>query len=419
MDVREARRCFPGLAGKVFLDAACVSLAPMQAAEAVAGFLQRVLTCPEPDASAHHVALDAMRRPALEEGARLLEAGEDEIALVESTTHGLNIAAQAIPFRPRDNVVICDLEFLQTAIPWVKLREEGRLAEVRMARNVDGTVPVEALAALVDRRTRAVVISSVQWCNGYRLDLVELSRLCRERGVLLVVNAIHQLGAVKLSVRETPVDILVAGGHKWLNAPFGCGLLYVNRETLPALRQPSWGYLGLPEPEGGWPRYFATPSITPLREYEFPQTARRFELNGTSNYPGAIALGASLKLVNEIGIEAVTARVLELAEQAWDGLAELGVRVVTPRDPAARSGITTFQVSDDTATNEAFLRRLLDERIYLALRYTSGVGGIRVSTHYFNDEDDLAALFEAVRRLLPGRRAVPAAAAARRAPRWH
>lgn len=410
MDVHEARACFPGLTGKVFLDAACVSLAPLQAAEAVAGFLQRVLTCPEPDSSSHHVALDALRGPAYEEGARLLEAHEDEIALVESTTHGLNVAAQAIPFDPADNVVICDLEFLQTAIPWVKLRDEGRLAEVRMAANVDGTVPVEALAALVDERTRAVVVSSVQWCNGYRLDLAALSALCRERGALLVVNAIHQLGAVKLSVRDTPVDILVAGGHKWLNSPFGCGLLYVSRETLPALRQQMWGYLGLAEPDGGWPRYFATPEITPLRAYEFPLTARRFELNGTSNYPGAIALGASLKLVNEIGIEAVSARVLELAAKAWDGLAELGVRVVTPRDPATRSGITTFQVSDDPAANEAFLRRLLGERIYVAMRYTSGVGGIRVSTHFFNDEADLDALFEAVRRLLPGRRRVALAA---------
>jgi selenocysteine lyase/cysteine desulfurase len=407
VDVHEARGCFPGLTGKVFLDAACVSLAPMQAAEAVAGFLQRVLTCPERDSSSHHVALDALRRPTYAEAALLLEAHEDEIALVESTTHGLNVAAQAIPFRPEDNVVICDLEFLQTAIPWVKLREEGRIAEVRLARNVNGTVPVESIAALVDGRTRAVVVSSVQWCNGYRLDLAALSALCRERGVLLVVNAIHQLGAVRLSVRETPVDILVAGGHKWLNSPFGCGLMYVSRETLPGLRQPMWGYLGLAEPDGGWPRYFATPEITPLREYEFPLTARRFELNGTSNYPGAIALGASLKLVNEIGIEAVTARVLELAEQAWDGLAELGVRVVTPRDPATRSGITTFQVSADPAENEAFLQRLLDERIYLAMRYTSGVGGIRVSTHYFNDEEDLAALFAAVRRLLPAARRVP------------
>lgn len=407
MDVREARGCFPGLTDKVYLDAACVSLAPRQAVEAVAGFLSRVLTCPERDSSSHHVALDALRGPAYVEGARLLEAHEDEIALVESTTHGLNVAAQAIPFEPADNVVICDLEFLQTAIPWVKLRDEGRIAEVRMAANVDGTVPVEALAALVDEHTRAVVVSTVQWCNGYRLDLEALSALCRERGVLLVANAIHQLGAVKLSVRDTPVDILVAGGHKWLNSPFGCGLMYVSREALPALRQPMWGYLGLAEPEGGWPRYFATPEITPLREYEFPLTARRFELNGTSNYPGAIALGASLKLVNEIGIEAVSARVLQLAAKAWDGLAELGVRVVTPRDPATRSGITTFQISDDPGENEAFLHKLLDERIYLAMRYTSGVGGIRVSTHYFNDEEDLDALFGAVRRLLNGRRRVP------------
>ena len=63
--------------------------------------------------------------------------------------------------------------------------------------------------------------------------------------------------------------MLVAGGHKWLNAPFGCGVLYVRREIQAQLRQPSWGYLGLEQPYGGWATYFSTPSISPVRPYEF------------------------------------------------------------------------------------------------------------------------------------------------------
>lgn len=407
LEVGDARGFFPGLSGRTFLDAACVSLAPSSAIDAVEHFLVMAASCEERDASLHHLAMDQLRGQAVREGAALLSASVDEIALVESTTHGLNIAAQAIPFEPGDNVVTTDLEFLQVAIPWVKLQEKGTIAEVRAARNIDGALTTESFAKVVDARTKAVVVSSVQWTNGYRLDLAALGRLCRDCGALLVVDAIQELGALALDVRRAEIDLVVAGGHKWLNAPFGCGLLYVNRKTLPTLEQASWGYLGLADPEGGWPRYFATPTTTPVRPYAFPRVAKSLEINGTANYPGAAALGASLALVNTIGIDRVEARVLGLARTLYEGLDRLGVRLVTRPEDAVRSGITTFEVSDDPAENEAFLERLLDEHIYVALRYTSGVGGIRVSTHYFNDESDIDTLLGAVRRLLKQR---PAAA---------
>jgi cysteine desulfurase/selenocysteine lyase len=400
MDVREARSLFSGLADTVFLDAACVSLAPSTAVDAVTRFAQSAARCEERDASAAHVAMDRQRDHAVLEGARLLGAAARDVALVESTTHGLNIAAQSIPFEPGDNVVIADLEFLQVAIPWVKLRERGTIAEVRLARNTDGALPVEAFARVTDARTRAVVVSSVQWSNGYRVDLAGLGRLCRECGAYLVVDAIQQLGAIRLDVRETPVDLLVAGGHKWLNSPFGCGLLYLGPERLATLRQPSWGYLSLASPEGGWPRYFSTPSASPMRDYEFPLAAKSFEIGGTANYPGAVALGASLALVNELGIDRVESHVLALAGRLREELDGLGVRVVSPPGPETRSGITTFLVSGDPAENERMLGRLLDERILVSIRYASGIGGIRVSTHYFNDESDVDTLLDALRRLL-------------------
>ena len=399
LEARDARGMFPGLSGRTFLDAACASLAPRPVIEAVEGFLAMAATCEERDASLHHVAMDRLRGRAVEEGAVLLGAAVDEIALVESTTHGLNIAAQTIPFEPTDNVVIADLEFLQVAIPWVKLQEQGVIAEVRTARNLGGALPVESFADVVDARTKAVVVSSVQWSNGYRVDLEALGNLCRDCGALFVVDAIQGLGALALDVRRAEIDLLVAGGHKWLNAPFGCGLLYVSREALLTLDQASWGYLGLAEPDGGWPRYFATPTITPLRRYEFPPVAKSLEINGTANYPGAVALGASLALVNTIGIDRVEARVLGLARLLYEELDRIGVRLVTLPEDGVRSGMTTFEVSDDPAENQAFLDSLLDERVLVSLRYTSGVGGIRVSTHYFNDETDVEALLGAVRRL--------------------
>ena len=405
MNVRDARVFFPGLDGKTFLDAATVSLAPVQAREAIERFLERAVYCPERDASTHHIAMDELRGAAVREAAILLGAAEDEIALVESTSHGLSIAARALRLGSRDNVVIDDLEFLQVAIPWTKLVEEGALGDVRMARNVAGAVTIDSIAEQMDSHTRAVVVSSVQWCNGYRLDLAALSDLCRSEGVFLVVDAVQEVGALKVDVRRTPVDLLVAGGHKWLNAPFGCGILYVRRETQPLLTQATWGYLGLEQPEGGWDTYFSTPAISPLRPYEFVPTAKRFELNGTANYPGAVGLGASLALVNAIGAEQVEQRVLDLAGLLREELEATGVRIVSRPEPEARSGITTFTVSGDPTEDEALLERLLDERVYVSRRYTSHVGGIRVSTHYYNDETDVEQLADALRAALPRRHA--------------
>lgn len=404
--LRDVQEHFPGVRDKTFLDAACVGLAPADAQRAIERFLERTVMCPERDASTHHIELDEARATAVREGARLLDADASEIALVESTTHGLNVIAAAIPFAPDENVVICDLEFLQVAIPWTKLAERGAIRELRVVRNRGGALPVEAFAAQIDEKTRAVVVSSVQWTNGFAVDLHTLADLCHAHGALLVVDAIQQLGAMRLSAREKAVDIVVAGGHKWLNAPFGCGLLYVRDSVLPQLRMPSWGYLGLVEPEGGWGRYFADPRSTPARTYDFPTTAKSLEINGTANYPGAVGLGASLELINALGIDAITKHVLELAGRLHEELPRLGMHVVSRPEPEARSGITTFEISDSTTDNEAFVQALVDERVYVAMRYTSGVGGIRISTHLYNDHDDLDRLLATMASLL-GRRGRP------------
>lgn len=394
------RGYFPGLEGKVFLDAACISLVPTQSKKAIQKFLDMTLDCKERDASLHHIAMDQMRNKATIESARLLDAKSSEIALIESTTHGLNIAAMSIPFSKEDNVIFADLEFLQVAIPWVKMQEQGLIKEVRMAKNDHGAITTETLARVADSNTKAIIISSVQWCNGYRVDLNKIGSFCKANGIFLVVDAIHQLGAVKLSVKDSHIDILITGGHKWLNSPFGCGFMYINKDTMPKLKQTSWGYLGLENPEGGWGQYFATPTITPLREYRFPKTAKRFEINGTSNYPGAIGIGESLAMINSMGIKNIQDYVFSLTDTVQNELNHLGVEIVTHPGHEVRSGITVFQVSRDPLKNEEFLQKLLDERILLAMRYTSNVGGIRISTHFFNNNNDLDRLFESIKNHL-------------------
>src|SRR3954469_7657590 len=389
-----ARQYFPGVQDKVFLDAACVSIASRPAVEAVEKFLDLAMVCPHESATAQHIFMDNMRAAARPAVARLLNAHEDEVALVESTSHALSLVAQGIPLEAGDRVLMSDLEFMQVAIPWVQKKKDG--IEIDVVPNHQGEVRIADLSHAIQPRTRVIAVSSVQWSNGFRSDLAALSQLCRDRKIWLVVDAIQQLGAVPIDVRATPVDMLVCGGHKWLNAPFGCGFLYISKEALPRLRAPMAGYLSLEDPEGGWGEYFQTPTISPVEDYKFVPAARAYEAGGTANYPGAVGLAAALNLIHGLGQQNIADHVYGLTDRLFAGLERIGIRTVTPRDHKNRSGIVTFTVGDAKA-NVALMNRLLAKRVLTSVRYTSNVGGVRVSCHLYNTAEDIDKLLDAVK----------------------
>jgi len=345
-------------------------------------------------ARGHWEKLGGARRDAF----RLLNVSTQNIALVESTTHGLNIAANALNLSQGDNVLIADTEFLQVAIPWSKKSQtEGIEVKPVKSHNGGALTPADFEAAM-DANTKAVCVSSVQWCSGYRLNMQQLGQLCRQRNIWLVVDAIQELGVMNIDLQQQYADFLVAGGHKWLNAPFGCGIMYLSNRVLNELNPDSYGYLALDTPEGGWGQYFRTPDITPFRPYCFPNSAKRFEIGGTSNYPGAVGLGQSLKLINRVGIQTIEQHVRRLTDLLHRELHRIGARVVTKPEPCARSGITIFNYFDTPQADYVLMQKVLQDKVYISMRYTANLGGIRVSTHFYNTEDDVLKLVHSLKR---------------------
>ena len=160
MDFDAARAQFPALAHKTFLDSACVSLAPVAATDAIRNFLDIAQYCPAASATQQHISMDEMRSAARPAVARLINADEDEIALVESTSHGLSIAAESIPLSAGDRVLICDLEFMEVALPWMQVKPRG--VEIDVVRTSGGRFTAEDFAARVTRNTKVIAVSSVQ-----------------------------------------------------------------------------------------------------------------------------------------------------------------------------------------------------------------------------------------------------------------
>jgi selenocysteine lyase/cysteine desulfurase len=395
MNPAEARALFPGLRDRVFLDTGAMGLVPEPARLALRALVDLATEMKGTDTEEVYESMDAERARARRAVAILIRASLEEVALVESTTHGLNLAALALPVNKRDEILMPDTEFLQVPIPWARLAEE-KGARLRFFSTRGGRFDVEDIERAVTARTRVLTFSSVQWSSGFRCDAGAIARFCRRLGIYTVVDAIQHVGVAPFDVRRIPADFVACGGHKWLNAPMGCGFLYVRRALLKNLSPPIRGYQGLGEPRGGWERYFQRPSITPDRAFRFPKKAKAFETGGTANYPGAVALAVATELANSIGSEAIESHVRALTERFIAGAERVGLRVVSSFAPSERAGIVVVRAFPEPAADLELVRQLREEGILVSMRYTSGIGGIRVSMHYFNDESDVDRVLDAI-----------------------
>ncbi len=398
MDIGEVRSLFPGTDKRVHLDAAGLSLPSTRAVDAIRRFLDLVTL--DPNAAYHgQYAADARA-----EAARLIGARADQIALVPATSLGLNVVADAVPLRPGDNVVTTDLEFMSVVVPWLeKCRQTG--AQLRVARHRAGHLAADTVLTQVDGRTRAVVLSSVQWTNGYRLDLDAIGAECQRRDVPLVVDAIQQLGALPLDVSATPIDYIVCGGHKWLASPSALGFAYASDHFV-ARHRPTLTYAPTAVPPlGSWHASWTEADYDPVRTYPLREDASRFEIGVHHAALGAAGLAGALSIFNEVGPAKVAAHVLALADRVAAGLQRLDREVVSPLERDARSGITTFRAGRTPADDLALRDYLESRNVGVSVRFTSGVGGVRVSTHVYNSTDDVDRLLDAVRAWLAGDRA--------------
>lgn len=394
MKINEARSLFPALENKVFLDSASIGVVPRTAQQAVAEFMHIVAMGPALNNSHHNVVLDNLKSKALIEASRLFKTSMENLLLVESTTHGLNIAANSIPFERNDEVIVANIEYQQVAIPFVKKHEEEKLRLVQLNVRSDGKLAAEDILKLVTKNTKAICMSSVQWCTGQRTFFDEVGELCKARGIWLIVDGVQEAGALNVDLSRRYCDFYVAGGHKWLNAPYGCGVMYLSKRAQ-ELTPPTYGYRNLPSPQEGWGKFFQKPFQSPFRKYDFPRTAQTFAIGGMSNYPGAIGLAESLKIVNDIGAHAVEEQVLTLANFLREQLLTRNIRVTSP-EAHESSGITIFRLFDSHDEDERALEHLEKMRILLAIRYANGYGGIRAATHYFNNEEDILRLCHAI-----------------------
>jgi selenocysteine lyase/cysteine desulfurase len=369
MDWTAFRREIPAAQRWIYLDHAAVAPLTARARQALTDWATDVAENAAPHWSAWQREVEEVRRKA----ARLLGADPEDLAFIKNTSEGVGIVAEGVRWQPGDNMVLAQDEYPANVYPWLNLADRG--VEVRRVPSREGRVLIDDLRAALDARTRLVSLSQVEFATGFRNDLDAVGALCRERGILFFVDAIQGLGVLPLDVGRTPVDFVAADGHKWLLGPEGAGLLYVRRQRVAELHP-----IGI-----GWNSVVRSHDFDHI-ELDLKPHAGRWE-SGTLNVGGIVALGASLGLLLEVGIEALAGRVLELTDHLCERARRAGLGVYSSRRPGEASGIVSLTVPGLT---RGLVGRLSDAGVVVRQR----AGRLRVSPHAYNTPEELDRLIE-------------------------
>lgn len=369
---QEMRALYPITRQYAYLDHAAIAPLATPVRSTVEVFLGRMAE--EPFDRVHWERFRSQVRGRMGE---LLSVGPESIAFTRNTTTGLGLVAAGLDWEPGDNIVGVNREYPANIYPWMGLKRKG--VELRLYQAEQGRIDVKALVRLCDQRTRVLAISAVQFWSGFRTDLAALGTALKGRDVLLVVDAIQAVGALRLDLHATPVDFLCAGAQKWLLGPIGVGFAYVGPRMLQRINPVTIGTDSVVRDE----EYF-------VYDLALKPDARRFE-EAAPNYPGILGMGAAVNLLLRAGTAAVEEGVLRLADRLRDELPRRGYELVQkPTLPSERSGIVSFR--HPRMVPAELHARLREAGVIISLRSDF----LRASPHYYNSDEDLDRLLEAL-----------------------
>jgi cysteine desulfurase / selenocysteine lyase len=395
-DVAAIRKDFPILARQVhgkplaFLDSAASAQKPRAVIDAITDLY-----------SAHYANVHRGVYQLSLESTEMLEAVRDkvaaflgakdrrEIVFTGNATEAINLVAYSYGrhhVHPGDEVLVTHMEHHANFVPWQVLCEE-RGASLRVAPIDDrGVLRMDELEKLLSPRTKLAAVTHVSNVLGTVNPIREIARLCRARGVPLLVDGAQAVPHMRVDVAELGCDFYVFAGHK-LFGPSGVGVLWGRAELLEAMP---------PFLTGG----SMIESVT-LQGTTFAGIPQRFEA-GTPSIAAIVGLGAAIDYVERLGLDAITAHERALLGYTESRLAEVpGLRIL---GTAPHKAAVLSLVMDDVHPHD--LGTILD-REGVAVRTGHHCAQplmerfdvpatARASLALYNDESDVDALVRAL-----------------------
>lgn len=316
----------------IYLDNGATSFhKPPQVHQAVAEALRR---CANPGRGGYRAAMEAARRvyACREEAGKLFGCAPDQVVLTQNCTHGLNLAIRTL-VHPGDRVAISGFEHNAVTRPLNALEAKLLICGRQLFHPED---TLERFQKALDAGAKAAVCTHVSNVFGYILPIEAIARLCRERGVPLIIDAAQSAGSLPIDLADLGAAFIAMPGHKGLLGPQGTGILLCGTTPEPLL-------------------YGGTGSDS-LRQ-QMPDFLPDRAEAGTLNVPGIAGLTEGLRYLRRTGIHTIAQRQRREAKRAAEGLRRLGLQVFSGAD---QLGTVSFLPSMDC---EEAAQRLADRGI--------------------------------------------------------
>mgnify|MGYP001215060620 FL=1 len=319
--------------------------------------------------------------------AALINASVDEVCVTRNTTEGLNIVMNGLTWKEGDEIITCDLEHSSVLIPsYYQQHRHGAVVKVlKFNPNENRESILEKISDAITDRTKMVFLSHVEYSTGLRMPVKEIRQLTKDRGILMLLDGAQSAGHIALDMKDLDCDFYSIPGQKWLLGPEGVGALYIRQDLI---RQVQSTFVA------------GRSSLSPGNPYGFEpnvESMDKFLLTSTSVALQAGALEA-IGFVNEAGVSAIEERDLDLSTILKQALVDVpGINLLSPMDRQDSTGLVSLTV--DGMTPEEAVNRLWQEH-RIVCRQVSFPPGLRISLHFFNTEEEVEQVVEAIKGLV-------------------
>ena len=313
-----------------------------------------------------------------ETAANFINCNRDEIIGIDCTSLGANYIAGGMQLSKNDNVILNNFEFVSLYQPFF-YQSQQKGFEVRVLELENADFSIWDYEKLVDENTKLVALSLVEFSNGYRFNLEEIAEFKAKHNIPVFIDAIQGTGAIKIDAGKHNIDFLSGGSSKWFSGFHGYGIFYIRKDLISSIRAPFSFFHGIKDQEQATKDY---KSRSIPKYYEMNEESMNKFIVSTENLAGKICLTGIMKYMMDIGQEKIENRILDFSSFLTEKLIKKGYIVNSPRIRENMSGIVSFVPEKDC---DEFVKELKQKNIFVSHRY----GGIRVSIHFFNTEEEI------------------------------
>ncbi len=387
LDINRLRQETPATAGLIHFNNAGASLPPTPVIEAVIGYLNDEATLGGYETEAKY---GPQFKNIYSSVAHLINAKENEVALVESATRAWDRALSSIPFQKGDVILTSYSEYVSNYIALLQLQKHHGVQVEMISENPHKEFSLEDLKKKMSSKIKLIALTHVPSTNGLINQLEGVSEIARNQKAFFLLDACQSVGQIHIDVEKIGCDFLAATGRKFMRAPRGTGFLYARSEVLKELEPMFLDF---------------TSADLKNKQYQIKEGAKRFE-NYETSFAARLGFGVAVDYALTIGTKTIEERVQSLANSLRKELSTLP-NISVHDTGKHQSGIVTFSLKNQDSYLIA--QKLREQKINVSVSSPSyaldleakGLSPVvRASIHYYNTEDEIQAIKEALKVII-------------------